>query len=41
VAISPDDWPDPLPEVVRGAVRRTPLVNGDPFLSGDTGGGQD
>jgi len=38
---SPDDWPDPLPEVVRGAVRRAPPVNGDPFLSGDAGGGQD
>ncbi len=30
--ISPDDWPDLLPEVVLGAIRRAPLVNGDPFM---------
>lgn len=30
--ISPDDWPDLLPEVVLGAVRRAPLVNGDPLM---------
>jgi hypothetical protein len=30
--ISPDDWPDLLPEVVLGAVRRAPLVNGDPSM---------
>lgn len=31
--ISPDDWPHLLPAVVLGAVRRAPLVNGDPFMS--------
>jgi hypothetical protein len=30
--ISPDDWPDLLPEIVLGAVRRAPLVNGDPLM---------
>ena len=38
--ISPADWPDLLPEVVLGAVRRAPLVNGDALmrdLRGDGG----
>jgi hypothetical protein len=30
--ISPDDWPDLLPEIVLGAVRRAPLVNQDPLM---------
>ncbi|MDM4723506.1 hypothetical protein QTQ03_29455 [Micromonospora sp. WMMA1363] len=38
--ISPDDWPDLLPEVVLGAVRRAPLVNGDPLMRDLRGEGQ-
>jgi hypothetical protein len=30
--ISPNDWPDLLPEAVLGAVRRAPLVNNDPLM---------
>lgn len=30
--ISSDDWPEMLPEIVLGAVRRAPLVNGDPLM---------
>lgn len=30
--ISPDDWPNVLPEVVLGAVRRAPLINDDPLM---------
>lgn len=30
--VSPDDWPDLLPEVVLGAVRSTPLINEDGLM---------
>jgi len=39
--ISPDDWPDLLPEIVLGAVRRAPLINQDPLMRDLRGPGRD